>query len=64
MKGWMVGQRSLLLKAADCRGVTCRVYGATVTIAKYLQRFSGPGVIVASAETVRYALARIGNHGS
>ena len=38
----------------------CRVYGETVTIAKYLQRFSGPGVVVASAETVRYALTRMG----
>lgn len=34
-----------------------RVFGETVSTAKYLQRFSGPGLIVASAETVRYAVA-------
>ena len=49
------------MQGPDCRAsldwLICRVFGETVSTAKYLQRFSGPGLIVASAETVRYAVA-------
>ena len=31
----------------------CRVFGKAVSVARYLQQFSGPGLIAASAESVR-----------
>lgn len=37
----------------------CRVFGQTVSAAKYLQKFSGPGHIVASSQFVKCAAGLI-----
>lgn len=37
----------------------CRVFGQTVSTAKYLQKFSGPGHIVASSQSVKCAAGLI-----
>ena len=41
------------------RCTVCRVFGQTVSAAKYLQKFSGPGHIVASSQSVKCAAGLI-----